>query len=104
MRRSLALIAPAAVPTALVLGVSLTAVVGQSLGLAPVVGQAGLSGDAYRAGLLYGVAQGMDWRATGQLASLMGALKIGSRGGQNHRATRAEIEALYSKHFGATLS
>ena len=49
MRRSLALIAPAAVPTALVLGVSLTAVVGQSLGLAPVVGQAGLSGDAYRA-------------------------------------------------------
>ena len=49
MRRSLALIAPAAVPTVLVLGVSLTAVVGQSLGLAPVVGQAGLTGDAYRA-------------------------------------------------------
>ena len=49
MRRSLALIAPAAVPTVLVLGVSLTAVVGQSLGLAPVVGQAALTGDAYRA-------------------------------------------------------
>jgi adenosine kinase len=60
-------------------------------------------GDAYRAGLLYGIAAGMDWRSTGQLASLMGALKIGSRGGQNHRATRAEIEALYHKHFDAKL-
>jgi adenosine kinase len=61
-------------------------------------------GDAYRAGLLYGIAKGMDWRSTGQLASLMGALKIGARGGQNHRATRAEIEALYRKHFNAKLA
>jgi adenosine kinase len=60
-------------------------------------------GDAFRAGLLYGIAEGMDWRSTGQLASLMGALKIGARGGQNHRATRAEIEALYLKHFDAQL-
>ena len=60
-------------------------------------------GDAYRAGLLYGIAAGMDWRSTGQLASLMGALKIGARGGQNHRATRAEIEGLYRKHFDAQL-
>jgi len=45
----------------------------------------------------------MDWRSTGQLASLMGALKIGARGGQNHRATRAEIEALYRQHFNAQL-
>lgn len=60
-------------------------------------------GDAYRAGLLYGIAEGMDWRSTGQLASLMGALKIGARGGQNHRATRAEIEALYRRHFDAQL-
>ena len=60
-------------------------------------------GDAYRAGLLYGIAAGLDWRSTGQLASLMGALKIGARGGQNHRATRAEIEALYRQHFNAQL-
>ncbi|MFH1603020.1 MAG: carbohydrate kinase family protein [Pseudomonadota bacterium] len=58
-------------------------------------------GDAYRAGLLYGIAEGMDWRSTGQLAALMGALKIGARGGQNHRATRAEIEVLYRQHFNA---
>ncbi len=60
-------------------------------------------GDAYRAGLLYGIAAGMDWRSTGQLASLMGALKIGARGGQNHRVTRAEIDALYRRHFNAQL-
>jgi hypothetical protein len=33
----------------------------------------------------------------------MGALKVGARGGQNHRATRAEIEGLYREHFGAQL-
>jgi adenosine kinase len=41
-------------------------------------------GDAYRAGLLYGIDNGMDWDQTGRLASLMGAIKIASRGGQNH--------------------
>lgn len=48
MRRSLVLILPAAVPTALVLGVGLTMVVGQSISLVPVVGQARPSLDAYR--------------------------------------------------------
>ena len=61
-------------------------------------------GDAYRAGLLYGIARGMDWRSVGQLASLMGALKIGARGGQNHNATRAELEALYHRQFSAQLA
>src|SRR5690606_26150080 len=49
-------------------------------------------GDAYRAGLLYGIAQGMDWQITGQLASLMGTLKIAHRGGQNHQYQRDEID------------
>jgi adenosine kinase len=60
-------------------------------------------GDAYRAGLLYGIGQGFDWNKTGRLASLMGSLKVGSRGAQNHHATRAEIAALYETNFGATL-
>lgn len=60
-------------------------------------------GDAYRAGLLYGIAAGYDWRKTGQLASLMGSLKIASRGGQNHVASRAEIATMYAQHFGAPL-
>ena len=60
-------------------------------------------GDAYRAGLLYGIGAGFDWRKTGQLAAVMGALKIASRGGQNHVASRADIAALYQRSFGAPL-
>jgi adenosine kinase len=54
-------------------------------------------GDAYRAGLLYGIANGWDWPTCGRLASTMGAIKIASRGGQNHKPTRAEIEAIYAQ-------
>jgi adenosine kinase len=57
-------------------------------------------GDAYRAGLLYGIANGYDWPTTGRLASLMGALKIASRGGQNHTPTRASIGAQFEREFG----
>ena len=60
-------------------------------------------GDAYRAGLLYGIAHGMDWTLTGRLASLMGAIKIASRGGQNHHLTRDEITARFKKEFGISL-
>ena len=60
-------------------------------------------GDAYRAGLLYGIAKGMDWEQTGRLASLMGSLKIASRGGQNHAPSREEIGEHYRAAFGTTL-
>jgi adenosine kinase len=61
-------------------------------------------GDAYRAGLLYGIQKGWSWEATGRLASLMGSLKIASRGGQNHKYTRAELMDLYQKHFGSSIA
>jgi len=54
-------------------------------------------GDAYRAGLLYGIAKGWDWPTCGRLASTMGAIKIAHRGGQNHAPTRAEIEIIYTQ-------
>jgi adenosine kinase len=60
-------------------------------------------GDAYRAGLLYGIARGWGWEKTGRLASLMGALKIASRGPQNHRPSQAEIGDGFSKAFGSKL-
>jgi adenosine kinase len=60
-------------------------------------------GDAYRAGLLYGIQQDWDWPTTGRLASLMGSLKIANRGGQNHRYTRAELVELYAHHFGHSI-
>ncbi|HUJ53326.1 MAG TPA: carbohydrate kinase family protein [Steroidobacteraceae bacterium] len=50
-------------------------------------------GDAYRAGLLHGLLHGFDWLETGRIASLMGAIKIESRGTQNHSFTREEFAA-----------
>jgi adenosine kinase len=57
-------------------------------------------GDAYRAGLLYGIARGWDWPSTGRLGSVMGALKIAHRGAQNHAIARDEIEARFREAFG----
>jgi adenosine kinase len=60
-------------------------------------------GDAYRAGLLYGIAHGWEWLRTGRLAALLGAVKIASRGGQNHSLDRDRLAALYAAHFGDSL-
>ena len=57
-------------------------------------------GDAYRAGLIHGLLRGLDWPTTGRIASLMGAIKIESRGTQNHRFTRAEFDARLAAAFG----
>jgi adenosine kinase len=56
-------------------------------------------GDAYRAGLIHGLLHGLDWKTTGRIASLMGAIKIESRGTQNHRFTRAEFEQRLADSF-----
>jgi adenosine kinase len=61
-------------------------------------------GDAYRAGLLHGIQQGWDWDTTGRLASLLGSLKIASRGGQNHKPTRDELSMLFQKNFGYSIN
>lgn len=57
-------------------------------------------GDAYRAGLLYGLSEEMDWETTGRLASLMGAIKISHEGAQNHSPRRDEIAARFHTNFG----
>jgi adenosine kinase len=60
-------------------------------------------GDAYRAGLLYGLERGLDWPSTGRIASLMGALKIEHHGSQNHRFSREEFGLRYAQSFGGKL-
>jgi adenosine kinase len=60
-------------------------------------------GDAYRAGLLYGIGAGWDWLKTGRLASLMGSIKIAHRGGQNHKPTRNDIAERFQRAFGEAL-
>ena len=41
-------------------------------------------GDAYRAGLVYGIMKNMSLEAIGELSSALGALKVQSFGTQNH--------------------
>ncbi len=60
-------------------------------------------GDAYRGGLLYGIANGLDWSLTGRLASLIGAIKIAKRGAQNYAFTAGEIETRFREAFGTPL-
>jgi adenosine kinase len=60
-------------------------------------------GDAFRAGLLYGMARGWEWRKSGRLASVMGAIKIAHRGGQNHRTGREAIGQHFADAFGESL-
>ncbi len=57
-------------------------------------------GDAYRSGMLYGITHGLDWETAGRLGSLMGAIKIAQRGGQNHRPGRDEIADQFHDQFG----
>ncbi len=60
-------------------------------------------GDAYRAGLLYGLVNKLPWETTGRIASLLGAIKIAHAGTQNHYFTRDEFAARYAAEFGAKL-
>ncbi|MEY4768588.1 MAG: hypothetical protein RL637_1227 [Pseudomonadota bacterium] len=60
-------------------------------------------GDAYRAGLLYGLLNEYDWEETGRIASLMGAIKIEHHGTQNHRFSMDEFKQRYREQFGSSL-
>jgi len=57
-------------------------------------------GDAYRAGLLYGLMNDLDMQTTGRIASLLGSIKIASAGTQNHTFTRDEFDSIFEKEFG----
>lgn len=61
-------------------------------------------GDAYRAGLLYGLMNDMDWETTGRIASLIGAIKIEKHGTQNHGFTMDEFKSRYKDSFGSEMS
>jgi adenosine kinase len=59
-------------------------------------------GDAYRAGLLYGLMNDFDWEITGRIASLMGAIKIEHNGTQNHSFDMDEFHQRYFDSFGSS--
>jgi adenosine kinase len=80
---------------------------GETLNIAPAKAQATQDptgcGDAYRAGLLYGLMNDLDWKTTGQLAGLLGAIKIAHLGTQNHTFDMPEVERLYQQNYGELL-
>ena len=60
-------------------------------------------GDAYRAGLLYGLLNHMDWETTGRIAALIGSIKIEHHGTQNHHFTRDRFFSRFKETFGYSL-
>ena len=60
-------------------------------------------GDAYRAGLLYGLMHEMDWETCGRVASLMGAIKVEHHGTQKHSFTREEFDNRFKEAFDRSL-
>ena len=48
-------------------------------------------GDAYRAGLIYGICNQMSWQQSGKIGSMMGSIKVANHGTQNHTFNVKEI-------------
>jgi len=57
-------------------------------------------GDAYRAGLIYGLLNDLDMITSCRIGSVMGALKVAVNGPQNHTPTMDEIVDRFQKAFG----
>lgn len=61
-------------------------------------------GDAYRAGLLFGLMNEWDWPTVGRIASLMGAIKIECHGTQNHSFSMEDFEDRFKASFGRSMT
>lgn len=57
-------------------------------------------GDAFRAGLIYGMQNGMEWDTAGRIASLMGTIKVEHAGPQNHTFTLDQFADRFKSEFG----
>ena len=60
-------------------------------------------GDAFRAGLIFGLQNGYDWPTIGRMGNLMGALKVEYPGTQNQRFTWDEFAEQFRQQFGYAL-
>lgn len=59
-------------------------------------------GDAFRGGLLHGLATGLGWPVAARLGSVLGAMKIERRGPQNHEVDRDRVARRYREAYGAS--
>ncbi len=60
-------------------------------------------GDAFRAGLIFGIQKGYDWETIGRIGNLMGSLKVEHPGTQNQRFDYDEFAAQFRQQFGYVL-
>ncbi|TDK24432.1 carbohydrate kinase family protein [Luteimonas aestuarii] len=60
-------------------------------------------GDAFRAGLIWGIEKGHDWMTIGRIGNLMGALKVEHPGTQNQRFDYDEFAGQFRQQFGYAL-
>ena len=60
-------------------------------------------GDAFRAGMIYGLENGHDWPTIGRIGNLMGALKVSHHGTQNQQFDFDSFNAEFEKQFGYSL-
>lgn len=60
-------------------------------------------GDAFRAGLIFGITKGYDWVTIGRMGNLMGALKVEHPGTQNQRFDYDEFSEQFRQQFGYAL-
>ncbi|MCY7312303.1 MAG: carbohydrate kinase family protein [Pseudoxanthomonas sp.] len=60
-------------------------------------------GDAFRAGLIFGIEKGYDWLTIGRMGNLMGALKVEHPGTQNQRFNYDEFNEQFKQQFGYSL-
>ncbi|MHB1565763.1 MAG: carbohydrate kinase family protein [Acidiferrobacter sp.] len=57
-------------------------------------------GDAFRAGLLFGMDAGLDWETTGRLGALLATIKIEHAGTQNHPVDPESFMERFVQAFG----
>ena len=60
-------------------------------------------GDAYRAGLLYGYTNGLNWTQSAQLATIMGAFAVQCFGTQNHTFNTKQLNIILEENFNFSL-
>ncbi len=59
------------------------------------------AGDAFRAGLVKGIANGLSWPTCGRIAALTAVYAIEHAGPQQHAYTQAEFLTRYRENFGS---